>query len=267
MPLLAAVIVFMAPSCKSTRKVIKAPLKTEGEQYLLTKMGEAETKYKYFTAKCNIIITNTDKSKSEFGGQLRILKDSLIWLSLSPALGIEVVRMKITPDSIQFINRLDKTFFEGDYAFVYNKFATKLNFDILQALITGNDLTLYDNSNFHGSVDGKEYRLSTTNRLGKKKNMHHEDALSILVQNIWLSPEHFKIVRIALKEVESEESKRLQVAYKSFTEISGQYIPNEIQFALQGENKMEMKVQYSRIEIDQPQSFPFKIPENYTKLK
>ncbi len=40
--------------------------------------------------------------KHSFRGSLRILKDSIIWLSISK-MGIEGMRVKLTPDSVAFI--------------------------------------------------------------------------------------------------------------------------------------------------------------------
>ncbi len=91
-------------------------------------------------------------------------KDSVIWLSFSPALGLEVARLKITPDSIKFMNRLDRVYFEGDYQLLNNFLQTTIDFDILQSLLIGNDFTFYDNNSFRASIDALEYRLSTTSR-------------------------------------------------------------------------------------------------------
>ena len=52
-----------------------------------------------------------DKGKTSLKGQLRIQSDSLIWLTFSPALGIEAARVLLTNDSVKFINRLNKTYF------------------------------------------------------------------------------------------------------------------------------------------------------------
>ena len=42
---------------------------------------------------------------------IRVKKDSVIWVSLKAPLGIEVLRTLITPDSIYFMSRMDKTYF------------------------------------------------------------------------------------------------------------------------------------------------------------
>lgn len=253
-------------SCRTKRTIIKAPIKEFGEQYLLEKMEMAETRFDYLSARCNISLTTDRKSKMDFKGQLRIKKDSIIWISLSPAFGIEVARMIVTPDSVKFINRLDKTYFDDDFSFINTYFSSTIDFDVFQALITGNDLSWYDDDNFHASIDAMDYRLSASKRTKRKRYLKKEDTPNFLVQNIWLSPETFKILRINLKEF-GDETKKLQAEYDLFQTINGQLFPTSMNFELGGAVKTKLFIECSRLEVDQSLSFPFRIPDNFTKIK
>ena len=66
--------------------------------------------YEYLSAKTKITVINTD-GKTEFSASVRIKKDSAIWISISPALGIEIVRVLITKDSIKIIDRFNKKYY------------------------------------------------------------------------------------------------------------------------------------------------------------
>lgn len=271
LPAISKLIVFILvagslfSSCKSSRSVIKAPLKAQGEQFLLDKMALAETKYNFFNARVSISLVGENKSKTELKGQIRIKKDSIIWISLSPALGIEAARMVLTTDSIKFINRLDKTFFIGDYDFINQYFGTTIDYDMVQALITGNDLESYEDENFRASIDHMEYKLSATNRLKRRKFLRQKDTPNVLVQSIWLDPESFKIVKINMKEY-TDENKRLQAAYTDFGLVNEQMVPFSVNFELQGGKKIDMKLLYNKLELNTEQSFPFKIPDNFVKI-
>lgn len=255
-----------AIACTTPRSIIKAPLKSQGESYLLEKMSAAETKFTSLNTRINITLVDEKKSKTNLNGQLRILKDSIIWISLSPALGIEAARLVLTQDSIKFINRLDKTYFVGDFNFVNQIFGTTVDFDMVQAIITGNDMENYDKENFRGSIDQLEYKLSATNRLKRKKILKQTDTPNVLVQNIWLDPSTFKITRINLKEFNNENIK-LQATYSDFETINNQLIPQSIQFELHGGKKLNLFFNYSKIEIDNRLSFPFKVPDSFNKMK
>ncbi len=253
-------------SCTSKKSVIRQPLREQGHSYLLEQLSKNELKYNWLSARCSVVVVSDKKTKTEFNGQIRMKADSILWISLSPALGIEVARLMITSDSIKFVNRLDKSFFTGDFDFISNKFQTTIDFDILQAIILGNDLHSYENDSFRAGVDGWEYKLQTTNRLKKRKYYKQKSNPKILVQSIWLNPDNFKISRVHLKEF-GDDNRRLQVDYSLFKPIDNQLFPSNLLIDLQDGKKMQIQITFTKIELDSPQSFPFKIPDNYDRMK
>lgn len=259
------VIILLLGSCKTTRKVYKAPLKIEGPEYLFKKLNENELEFNYINAKFNLHLQE-DQKKTSFKGQIRIQKDSMIWVSFSPLLGIEVARMLITNDSVKFINRMNKTYFRGDYEYLNKFFDTNLDFNVLQGLIIGNDFSHYEINKFRAFIDNKQYRLSTASRQKLKKYMRlHETEPNIFIQNIWLDPENFKISQISLKEL-GKENKKLQMNYNEFIKINSQLFPKNINFNLQAEKKIDVQIDYSKIDVNEEVNFPFKVPKKYKSV-
>lgn len=253
-------------SCKSKRSLIKAPLKAAAEQFLLDQMKQNEVDFHFFNARTTVSYSGDARNKIDLKGQIRIQKDSLIWISLSPMLNIEAARIVITPDSVKFFNRIDKTYFVGDYAFIHSNFSSTINFDMLQSLLLGNDLSWYETDGFRASVDGGEYRLSATKRKQKKRQIKQQEGQGLLVHNIWLQPETFKIVKLNIREY-GDDNKKLNANFDSFTDVNGQMIPADLNFEISADKKIKLRMQYSRIELDQNSGFPFRIPDNFTKLK
>lgn len=263
--LLLGSIVFVQ-SCKTKRAIIRKPLKEEGEAFLLNKMSESELNFDFFSARCAISVVTDKKSKSDFRGQIRIQKDSVIWLSVSPALGIEVARLMISTDSIWFINRIDNTYFKGDYDFINNFFQTTIDFDILQALLVGNDMLYYEDDNFKAAIDAMEYRLGAAKRSRKRRKQLMEDSPNILIQNIWLNPDNFKITKVNLKEL-GQENKQLEMRYSHFSAVQNQLVPTELDMLLQADKNLRINLHFSNIEINKPLSFPFKVPSKFSKMR
>jgi len=263
---LIAFIVLFSLSCKPTRKAIKAPLKEEGAEYLVNKLKEHELKYDWLSAKFSAEYENKGTTIS-FSGQLRIRKDSLIWISLTPMLGIEAVRIIISQDSVKLINRLDDTFFLGDYDCVNRFLNTNIDYDILQAFLIGNDLQSYENSKFRASIDRGEYKLSTSERQKLKKFVRNSNEnLKIYIQNIWLDSQTFKITFADVKDIRKENIK-LEASYLDFEDIQGQLFPKNMEFFIRAENNIRVKTDFSRIIINAPLQFPFKIPANYKQVR
>lgn len=248
--------------CKSKRSVIKAPIKEEGAEFLFERLCKNELKFKTFTARLNVDYT-VDRNRNDFKGQLRIVKDSAIWVSFNQDLGIEIARFLITEDSVKFLNRINKTYFAGDYAFVNNFLGANIDFGILQSLLLGNDFEYYEDVDFRASVDGGQYRLNTTGRTKLRKYVrNHEDDLRLLLQTIWLNPENFKITEIRLKEL-TRNSKKLTAVYSDFQSFGKNKYPTRLGYAIEADIPISVTVKYSRITINEPASMPFNVPGKY----
>jgi hypothetical protein len=253
-------------SCNPQKKIIKAPIKEEGADYLFEKLKQNELKFDWFMAKFSANYKNKGESNS-FNGQIRIRHDSVIWLSFSPLPGIEVFRMILTVDTLKFINRMNNTFFVGDYDYANRFLGTNIDYDILQSFLIGNDLSFYENGKFKASLDGDQYKLSTAERTKLKKFIRNsQEPLKILIQNIWIDPESFKITRADVKEVRKQNLK-LEASYSLFEKIEDQLFPKEIKYEIYAENNINVSVEFSKININIPQLFPFKIPSSFRQVK
>jgi len=250
-------------ACKSNRSILKAPIKEEGADFLLGKLTENEFKFNTFTSRLAIDYTY-DRKKLDFKGQVRIVKDSAIWISFNQDLGIEMVRLLITEDTVKLIDRINRTYFAGDYAFVNEFLSANIDFGILQSLLLGNDFEYYEDASFRAAIDNRQYRLSTTGR-GKLKSKvnNNEDHTRILLQTLWLNPETFKITEIRLKEL-TRNSKKLTAVYSGFQSIENQKFPTKVDYTIEAEAPIKVTVRHSRMTLNQPASMPFTVPEKYT---
>ncbi len=257
---------FILESCSPARKVMKAPIKEEGADFLFGKLKEKELKFDWFSAKFSAEYSNKGKENS-FNGQIRIRKDSLIWISLTPMLGIEAVRLMISQDSVKMINRLNDTYFIGNYEYVNRFLNANIDYDLLQAILLGNDLEFYEGSKFRASIDRGEYKLSTGERQKLRKFVRNsQENLKIYIQNIWLDPENFKITNADIKEIRRDNIK-LESAYSDFELVQDQLFPRKMNYIIWADNTIRVKVDFSRMAINVPFQFPFKIPASYLPVK
>ena len=272
-PALKLLLIFVIPfailqqGCSSSRRVIKAPLKEQGADYLFEKLKQSEIHFSALSAKFSAEYT-VDKKKTSLSGQIRIKHDSLIWISISPLLGIEMARMELTSDSVKYINRIGSTYFLRDFAYINELLNNTLDFDMVQAFLLGNDFSLYENGKFRASIDNGSYKLITAERRKLKKYMRkNEEVASIPLQLIWLDPSNFKITQVLVKEIEND-NRKFEANYAEFQQIGGQLFPTQISFDIETDTKkVNIKMSYSKIVIDQQQSYPFRIPENYKPIQ
>lgn len=227
------------------------------------KMSENQFNFEWLSIKFSAEY-EADNNNTSFSGQIRIRKDSIIWVSISK-FSIEGVRMLITQDSIYVVNRMEDSYFKSDFNYINRFINSTVDFDMLQAFIVGNDFKYYEKDKFKTSYDGENFHLSTVNRHKLKKYIKNEnDKLKILVQNIEVDANNYKIKNLIVKEV--KENNKLKISYSDFENINSQLFPKLLNIKISSEKEIEIKLEYSRIIINEELNFPFKIPENYERI-
>lgn len=254
-------------ACTGSRKAVREPLKEQGAQYLTGKLKEHELKFHQFSAKFSATY-QVDRKKTTVSGNLRIDHDSIIWISITPALGIEAVRFMLTPDSIKYINRLSNTYFLHGFQYINELLNKTLDYDMAQAFLIGNDFSLYDSNSFRASVDNQQYKLNTENRRKLRRYVRRSgDDISIPIQSIWLDPESFKVSKVMLKEAE-HDSRKFLATYSGFKDVEGRLIPSVLDFRVETDKqKVRISIVYTKMQLDQEQTYPFRIPDNYSAVK
>ncbi len=267
------IILFSIFSCKTSKHALNQKIQSQIPPILLSeinqtdsiikKMADSQFDFEWFSAKFSADY-EIDNNNSSFSGQIRIRKDSIIWISISK-FSIEGARILITQDSVFVINRLDNNYFKSDFNYINRFINNAIDFDMLQALIIGNDFKYYENDKFKSSFDGEIYHLSTVNRHKLKKYIKNEnDRLKILVQNISINPHTFKIINLSVKEV--KENNKLKISYSDFENINNQLFPAKSEISVFSEKEIKINVEFSRITINETLGFPFKIPESYERI-
>lgn len=266
-------------SCKSTEHAVKTDIKWKGTQFLIEQLQRSESNYDWLSAKLSTTAEINDR-KFSVTIKLRIRKDSAIWMSVSPALGIEMARIFITKDSLKFINRLNSTYFSGSINYLNRLIQTDINFEILQSLLTGNSFSILSDENiktgrddkFRSSIDGDQYLLSTLRKRKLRKTIDGKKSLTIPVQRIWLDPESFKVSKLEIndpsfsKNPYGQANKALEVSYGEFKKVDDQVFPYKINFNMKAEQPIQVSLNYSKISINKPQKLPFTIPEKYEQI-
>lgn len=242
----------------------KGALDEKSKDFLFEQLGKNQFQYEWFAAKINAGI-KSPKGNYNVSARVRMKKDSAIWLSVSPALGIEMLRVYITRDSLIFLDRLNEKYFKGDFNYVNDIVNANLDFEMLQALLTGNNFTFYKIDKFESGTDKNNYVLNTIGRRKLKKELKGQDSLNVILQSIFLNSENWKIEEMKLKDISS--NRRLDAGYSNFTALGEQKFPLEMLFNFKAKDNIDIKLSYSKIETDVPQTFPNNIPSKYSPMK
>ena len=246
-------------SCKHAQDISREAVKDKDPQILFSKLKENEFKYDWIKAKFDASIS-TKKSTNSFKGFLRVKRDSIIWLSISPALGIEIARLSVTNDSVKLLNRLESTYFIKHFNYLNKMVDADIDFDMLQAFLTGNDFAYYENNQFKSSIEKDSYKLNTVGRR-KLKKLKTDSTSAVLIEEIFIDPITFKIRKHHIKDI--KENKQFITSYLEFMDFNGQLLPKNIIIEIKAKEDISLKIEFTKYELNNALDFPFTIPEKY----
>jgi hypothetical protein len=265
--LIAAVaLLSLVVSCKPQEKAHRGtlPLFDRSTGYLFNKMRANEFDYDWITAKFSADLTEGGK-KNSFKATYRAKKDSVIWITISPSIGMELLRAIMTRDSIMFMNKFNSTYFIGDYKYLSNNFGIEVDFDMIQSTLTGNAFASFEEEEFRSSVDKDHYLLSTIRKRKLRRSIQRNDSLDVIAQSIWLEPRIYKIGRFGIYDFAA--NRNLEIIYDNFTPVGEQLFPFKLFLQLTGSMPVQMNIVYSKVAHDTPQNLPFTIPEKYERVQ
>ena len=209
--------------------------------------------------------TVIDSSFNSFTISLRIKKDSVIWMSISK-LGIEGARVMITKDSVKFYSRLSSNYFKGDFAYISKLLNIPVDYDMLQSLLIGNSLPFYnEDDKIKAGVDHCQYTLGTIRKYKLRRVIGKGKELDDAVQSIYMMPKTFKISRILFYDFNPNRS--LDVSFNEYTKVdSTQLFPLKMNYNIKAQKNISIDIHYSKPRLNEEQSFPFKMPDNYEQI-
>src|SRR6476660_8702296 len=97
-------------SCKSSKVSDGTPKGKPDKKdpsYLLTKAAGTQIDFQWFSGKAKMDYDDGKKTQN-FTANIRMRRDSVIWVAITSLMGIEVARIMITRDSIDMLDRLHK---------------------------------------------------------------------------------------------------------------------------------------------------------------
>lgn len=258
------VTITILSACRSKKNLPEgapAPIK---QKDLLEKIDEAATTYDNIRIKAVGNLKN-DGQDQGFRIEVRMLPDSLIWVDLAdPVLGIKVVRVLITPDSIFMINRIDREYFKGDISVLQERFGVEYGFRELQNALSGNlvfDLT----RDFKMYLVPGYYLLSSADPSVLEEES--DELRNEQILQAYIDPVHYK----AMRQIQFDQAKGESYALhlRGFEmQDGGIFYPQiiELIFGKDGENNLRLAVK--RVDKNDPDmGFPFNIPADYAEMR
>ena len=95
--------------------------------------------FEWLTANMAIQAEGNGMRYDDLSGQLRMRKDSLVWLNVTATIGMEVLRVKVSNDSVWIVNRLEKTYLAEPLDTISAQLGMPLSLPLVQTLLLDNN--------------------------------------------------------------------------------------------------------------------------------
>ncbi len=270
-------------SCKTPREVATVNVKPISTPKLLKNIENTGLFYNYLTiSRINCQFSNNN-SNTSFRVNLKAIRDEKILVSVTK-LNIPVVRVLLTPDSIVYVNYLEKNYFTDDYSYLSSILNIDLDFELVQAIVSNsafsyrNDQKDKDFRAFTTSVEEGMYvlqsqrerkviRLETKNKAAKiERRLKRLDDTALILQKLFFNPGNFALTKVLISDKTNQREMKLN--FGDFVQIEDKDYPGsiDIQFLSETE-KLELNVRLSGFSTEKPSPLRLEIPQNYEQIR
>ena len=237
-------------SCKTSKTIGEgaANLKLSTKE-LIKENAKLHPNFNTLQAKLKITLNKKEKTQTHTVN-FRVKKDKMLWVNAS----FSVIRALVTPDKVRFYNKLDRTYFDGDYTYLSNLLGTELDFKKVQNLLLGDVLYNLNEGAYKARVNNDVYVLQP-----KKQNALFE--IFFL-----LDPVHFKLKSQQISQ--PKKQRHLQIDYITHQEIDKQIFPEQIKIiAVERNEEVFLNLEFKNMLLNEVLRFPFKIPSGFKEIK
>lgn len=261
----AIALIILLASCRATRPIqtaiskrdtlpptTAASSKTDSAQTahaVLHALDSARISFQTFSSKVNIDYRSGDGKNYNVNANIRMVKDSVIWISVNAVLGIEALRALITKDSVKVLDKLNKTYTAHSVDYLQETTALPLDLATLQDLLIGNpvflDSTLIGYNRSAGTIS-----LTVLGKLFK-------NLISVAESN-------YALQHIKLDDTNPARSRTADLSYADYETKNSVLFATKRAIAVSEKKKLDIRLDFKQYDFNQAVQFPFSIPKNFT---
>jgi hypothetical protein len=237
-------------SCKTKQSVLES---AANESLAASKIisGHYEDKKDFSTLNIRANAKYKDEKQSHsVTADIRIKKDEIIWINVK-LLGFPVAKALITPERVSYYEKINNTYFEGDFSLLSNWLGTELDFNKVQNLLIGSAIDDLTKAKYIAKIEKELYQLTEKNINNTSKVFNFEGG-NFLLKKETIFQEH--------------ENRKLEINYPSHKKQNGMFLPNEINIKAQQKETVFIGLEFKNIIFNENLSYPFSIPSCYDQI-
>ncbi|MBS3738356.1 MAG: DUF4292 domain-containing protein [Psychroflexus sp.] len=245
------ITVVILSACGGSQSALKEKdLKTETLKGIVKNYNNALPQFKTMRGRLKGVYQDNEQ-RQNVNISYRFKKDKTLWMSAKFAGFIQVAKMMITPKKVKFYERIDNSFFDGNFELISAFLGLELNYNQIQNLFLGHALKNINISETDFETADPNFKMITTYDEG-------------LTQVLLLDTKTFKVKEQTL----SLNDKQVKVVYNAYQIVEGTSFPKEfVILAGDRENQIQIILTYKNIKLNDKLRFPFSFPNNYSPIE
>jgi len=246
------VLLLFFTSCCTNKRVIDANAiaKKMSARKVARKHIAANFDTKTLAAKVKVKFDN-GKTKESVSVTMRIVKDEIIWLKVTKF--ITILKVKITPTSVQYYSPFFKNYYDGDFSSLEELLGFEINFEQLQNVLLGQSIQ---------NVKKQKQQLEIKDNAFVLSPKVQSDLFKIFYS---VSPSHFKLEKQQI--VNPIKQQQLDISYSNYKIIEAEIFPTNITIKAQQKKKYtHIDATFKSVKLNTKVNTSFRIPANYKRL-
>lgn len=192
-----------------------------------------------------------EKQTQNVTAEIKIKKNEKILVSIR-FLGITMAKALITPNNVSYYEKINSTYFEGDFSSLSKWLGTDLDFYKIQNMLIGEAMEDLKKGKYNQSIFENNYKLDEIANANTKKSF-------------FLDTEKFIITKQEITQ--TTENRMIEVLYSNSKNYNQLILPSNLEInAEQQKGKTKINLEYNAITVNEELSFPYSVPSGYEKI-
>ncbi|MDR7208617.1 DUF4292 domain-containing protein [Flavobacterium piscis] len=246
------VLIFML-SCKSKAVAVQnstTEVEAKKDNRIIEKYYDNKLDFKTLYIKAGARYVD-EKQSQNVTAEIKIENDKQILVSVR-FLGITMAKALITPTAVSYYEKINGTFYEGDFTSLSKWLGTELDYSKVQNLLVGEALDDLRKSKYTQTIVENLFRLEDENGANLKKAF-------------FLEPEKYLLQKEEISQ--DQENRKLEISYSNHKVFDQGTLPTSIEInAIQPKGKTDINLNYNTISFNEELSFPYSVPSGYKKI-
>lgn len=276
-------IVVWLTSCRTARELPTiVAIKPISAGKLLKRVEQNSFNYKYLTIKRINCQFSNNENKANFKISLKTQKDEKILVSISK-LNIPVGRVMLTPDSVKYVNYINRNYFVDDYSYLSSFLNIDLDFGTIQSIISNNAFSYRNDSKnkdfktFDSFIEEgiyvlqsekprKIFKMEEKGKTGKiERRLKRLDDNALILQKMYFNPTNFALTKLIINDKTNE--RKMEMDFRDFVKVQNKDYPGMIDMSFNSnKNEVKLRIRMSGFSTDKVSSLSINIPKKYKQI-